>query len=77
MQILIVEDEAISLKNLTMYVHSMGYNTLVAADGREAMTLWRQHHPQIVLTDWNRSEMDGIELCTRIRGVSIFGTKRC
>jgi putative two-component system response regulator len=68
MQILIVEDDTISLKTLTMYARSLGYDPLTAENGKEAESLWQIHRPKIVLTDWNMPEMDGIELSMRIRG---------
>ncbi len=67
MQILIVEDEKISLKTLTLYARSLGYEALAAANGQEAWALWQEHRPQIILTDWNMPVMDGITLCNRVR----------
>lgn len=39
----------------------------VAADGGEAMELFNDHHPQIILTDITMPVMDGIEMTRRIR----------
>lgn len=67
MQILIAEDDKISRKTLAIYVRKMGYDPLLAEDGRQAFELWQNHRPRIILTDWSMPDMDGIELSSRIR----------
>jgi diguanylate cyclase (GGDEF)-like protein len=46
------------------------FTVLVASNGREALDLYTQHHPSIVITDWNMPDMNGIELCRAIRAES-------
>ncbi len=67
MLVLIAEDETISRKTLAMFCRRIGYDTLLAADGREAFDLWLEHRPRIVITDWNMPEMDGLALSNKIR----------
>ena len=42
-------------------------DVIEAADGAEALELARQHQPQLALLDHMMPEMDGIEVCRRIR----------
>lgn len=67
MKILIVEDELVSRNKLERLIHSLGYETLVAVDGKEALKIWRSERPRIVITDWIMPKLDGIELCKQIR----------
>lgn len=67
MQILIVEDDKISRKTLSIYCRNLGYQTFTAAQGMEALKIWQAKRPRIILTDWNMPVMDGITLCRKVR----------
>lgn len=67
MLILIADDEAVSRTTLAMFCRKIGYDTLLAADGRTAYELWLEHRPRILITDWNMPEMDGPTLSSKIR----------
>lgn len=67
MKALIVDDENLSRKTISLYMQKLGYTVLQAKDGQEALEIWREESPKIVLTDWNMPKMDGAELCRRIR----------
>jgi len=67
MLVLIAEDETISRKTLAMFCRKIGYDTILAANGREAYDLWLEHRPRIVVTDWNMPVMDGLALSKKIR----------
>lgn len=67
MKILIVEDELVNRKKLELLIKSLGYKTLVAADGEEALNLWKAERPRIIITDWIMPKLDGVELCKQIR----------
>lgn len=67
MKILIVEDEYVSRKKLELLLNNMGFETIVADNGMMGWNLWRIERPRIVITDWMMPEMDGIELCKKIR----------
>lgn len=64
---LIVDDEKLSRKTLAFYLRQFGYSVLEAENGRQALQLWWDESPKIVLTDWNMPLMDGVELCRAIR----------
>ncbi len=68
LRILAVDDEPISLKLLVSLLERAGHRVRTACNGREALELVLQDPPQMVITDWLMPEMDGLELCKRLRG---------
>ncbi len=65
--ILLVDDEAGIRKVLGISLADMGYHVVTAANGQEALRIFRNECPSIVLTDIKMPEMDGIELLRRIK----------
>lgn len=70
MRVLIAEDSTVSAKVLERALKQLGYEVTVAHDGKRAWELFQAQPSPIVITDWEMPEMDGIELCRRIRQVS-------
>lgn len=64
--ILIVDDEADLRKLLADYFEVNGYAVVTAKDGSEALQRLEQQ-PDIVLLDINMPEMNGLDLCRKIR----------
>lgn len=68
MQILVVEDSPVYRQLLTSHLQDWGFPFAVAKDGTEAWAvLQRPDSPRLVLLDWVLPDIDGIELCRRIR----------
>ena len=67
MKVLIADDEIVSYKMLEKLIQSLGYETVVAMNGEKAWEIWKKERPKIVVTDWDMPEMDGLELCAKIR----------
>jgi two-component system, cell cycle response regulator len=68
MQVLVVEDSAIYRKLICDQLGSWGFDTTVAKSGAEAWRLLEEpNSPKLVLLDWVLPDLDGIELCQRIR----------
>ncbi len=65
--ILLVDDEEGIRKVLGISLQDTGYEVLTAANGDEALSVFRTNHPAIVLTDIKMPGMDGIELLQRIK----------
>jgi len=68
--ILLVEDEAILRRMVTLIMRRLGYQVLEAINGREAMVLWQEHGLQIdlLLTDMVMPEgMTGLDLVEKLR----------
>jgi len=69
-RILVVDDEP-SVSDLLAYnLHKAGYETLLAADGHEALRLARQYNPDLVLLDLMLPEVDGLDVCRELRRTS-------
>ena len=66
-KVLIVDDDDITTEILQNCLVSFGYEVAVARDGCEALELIRTGRYQIVVSDWEMPETDGIELCRQIR----------
>lgn len=71
--VLIVEDDPVSAQILENILIKAGYETLSVKNGRQALEAFQQSFFPIVLTDWMMPEMDGPELCQRIRKSVIEG----
>jgi signal transduction histidine kinase len=66
-RVLLVDDEAGIRKVLGISLMDMGYEVETARDGSEALTLFRQTRPPIVLTDIKMPGMDGIDLLHAVK----------
>jgi DNA-binding response OmpR family regulator len=67
MHVLIAEDDAVTRLTLSAALKGMGHEVTVAADGAEAWNDLQLMHVPVVISDWQMPEMDGPELCRRIR----------
>ncbi len=67
MKILIAEDEFISRSFLENMLENLGHETISAEDGSKAWDMFQQENVRMVITDWIMPEMNGIELCRKIR----------
>jgi len=65
-QILIVDDEPNVRRVLATLLEQAGYAAIRAASGAQALDLVRAQDPDLVLTDLQMPEMDGIELLARL-----------
>ncbi len=66
-QILLVDDEEGICKILSISLQDSGYEVFTACNGEEALDIFTQKKPPIVLTDIKMPGMDGIELLRRIK----------
>src|SRR5579885_3681230 len=65
--VLIVDDEAAIAETLAEFLNELGYTTLMAANGEEALALARQRWPTLVFTDLMMPHINGIELIATLR----------
>jgi DNA-binding NtrC family response regulator len=68
--ILLVDDEDGIRKVLGIALADMGYQVRTAENGVEALRIFKDERPPIVLTDIKMPEMDGIELLRRLKKIS-------
>jgi signal transduction histidine kinase len=66
-QVLLVDDEPGILKVLGISLADRGYRVFTAESGEEALRIFNDARPDIVLTDIKMPAMDGIELLKRIK----------
>lgn len=71
MNILVVDDEAVSRCAVAQILSEGGYEVTVASDGEEALALLKQQTHQLVMSDWRMPRMDGVELCRAIRAAEL------
>ena len=68
--VLVVDDERRYRELLEMDLARRGYRVLTAADGLRALDLVEQGEPDLVVLDLMLPDMDGYEVCRRIREMS-------
>lgn len=73
MEVLIVEDDPISLKLLSGTLLQLNYEVIEAKNGVEAWQILQQRTIRLVITDWVMPEMDGITLTRLIRETEMTG----
>jgi len=66
-RILIVEDDEHLLEMLETFLAQEGYETVTAGNGLAGLEAVEKHGPDLVITDINMPEMDGFELCKRLK----------
>lgn len=65
--VLAVDDEPANLALLGKLLAYHGYDVVEAADGRSALVAVAEHRPDLICLDVMMPEMDGIEVCQRLR----------
>jgi two-component system cell cycle response regulator len=65
--VLAVDDSVIYRKLVEQSLSGDRYRVLFAKNGREALELFAEHQPAVVITDWDMPDIGGLELCRRIR----------
>ena len=66
-RILVVDDEPQITRVLRTSLSSQGYDIRVANDGETALEIMKDWTPDLVITDLSMPNMDGLELCRRLR----------
>jgi PAS domain S-box-containing protein len=66
-KILIVDDTQTVAQFIRDYLQSKGYEAVIAYDGREAVLLAKQEHPQLILMDVMMPVMNGMDATRQIR----------
>jgi DNA-binding response OmpR family regulator len=68
MKILIAEDEPVSCRLLQAALAGLNCEVVLTANGREAWeAMQRDDAPPLLILDWLLPEMEGVEVCRRIR----------
>jgi len=68
MKILIAEDDPVSNEMLGFLLKQWGYQVVATRNGVEAwQALQANDAPRLAILDWQMPEMDGVEVCRRVR----------
>jgi DNA-binding response OmpR family regulator len=67
MRVLIAEDDRDSRELLAWMLEKLDYQVVATANGKEAWDAFRKSRYRIVISDVLMPEVDGLELCRRIR----------
>ena len=65
--ILVADDESHILHVVSLKLRNAGYRVLTARDGQEALEIAQQQHPDLLITDYHMPQMNGIELCHKLK----------
>ena len=69
--ILIVEDEVNIATPIRTYLEKAGFDVAHALTGTDALRMMEERPPNLVVLDLNLPDIDGLEVCRRIRAVSL------
>ena len=67
MKILVAEDNVVSQNILEKILEKSGHEVMTAENGLKAWELLQRNSVRMVITDWMMPEMDGLELCQKVR----------
>jgi len=71
MKILIAEDEKISRRILEMTLIKANHDVIAVEDGVIALESIQKEAPDMLITDWMMPDLDGVELCRRVRALNL------
>jgi phosphoserine phosphatase RsbU/P len=66
-KVLVADDDAVSRAALEMILRRLGYEPVITSSGREALGVITREEIPILITDWRMPDIDGPELCRRLR----------
>lgn len=69
-KILVVDDDAGIREVLSFALRKAGFDVVVASNGAQAMEQFQAHRPALIVLDILMPELDGTEVCRRIRASS-------
>jgi diguanylate cyclase (GGDEF)-like protein len=73
-RVLAVDDDPLSLRVIEKLLREAGHEVFTAKNGREALALTLKVRPQVVVTDWQMPDIDGLDFCRALRR-SRFGRR--
>jgi PAS domain S-box-containing protein len=71
LKILIADDDSVSRALLKKILEKEGHKVLQAENGKDAWVLFIENEVNMLITDWVMPEMDGLELCRRVRDLKL------
>jgi CheY-like chemotaxis protein/anti-sigma regulatory factor (Ser/Thr protein kinase) len=71
LEVVVIEDNDDAADTLTMWLEEMGHQVRVARNGPDGVELVRVARPDVVLCDIGLPEMDGVEVCRRVKALDM------
>lgn len=68
--VLVVDDEPLIRRTLTINLRARDYEVETAADGRSAMQIVHERTPDVIVLDLGLPDIDGVEVLRRLREIS-------
>jgi len=69
MRVLLVDDDELFGQLLRGYLHEQGWSLERVTDGRDALRRWDELAPDLLLTELESEQMDGLEFIEEVRRV--------
>lgn len=70
--LLLVEDDLFSAETLKFALEAKGHDVLLSTNGKDALSVVREKHPQLIILDIMLPKMDGYHLCRLVKFDSRF-----
>jgi diguanylate cyclase (GGDEF)-like protein len=70
-KVLLVDDDPAMLRIVSKWLEKAGYDVQHAEDGQQALSAIEANCPDFLITDWLMPNMDGLELCRRVRELNL------
>jgi anti-anti-sigma factor len=68
--ILVVDDEPEICGEISGFLSAKGYQVMIAHNGKDAVKMFNQHGPVLILSDYKMPVMNGIDLLKVIKGIN-------
>jgi CheY-like chemotaxis protein len=65
--ILVVDDEKITARTMTMALEAVGYQTISAESGAAGLEAAFANHPGLIILDYNMPDMNGVAALRKLR----------
>jgi PAS domain S-box-containing protein len=75
LDILVAEDNEVNQIVFSQILEGLGYRYAIAADGEEALRLWQERSPRLVLMDITLPKLNGFEASSAIRLLEVEGSR--
>jgi signal transduction histidine kinase/ActR/RegA family two-component response regulator len=71
LEVVVVEDNDDAADTLTLWLEELGHGVRVARTGPVGLELVREARPDVVLCDIGLPDMDGVEVCRRVKALEL------
>jgi CheY-like chemotaxis protein len=71
LHVVVIEDNADIADTLALWLEDSGHQAWIGRSGPEGVDLVAKHRPDLVLCDLGLPEMDGLEVCRRVRSQTV------